>query len=38
MQRCHVMAGPVPTIHVFSSTLHKSWMLGTSPGMTTNPV
>ncbi len=33
-----VMVGLVPTIHVFSSTIFKSWMVGTSPTMTTNAV
>jgi hypothetical protein len=28
------MAGLVPAIHVFELMAFKSWMLGTSPGMT----
>ena len=33
--RFFVMAGLVPAIHVFlAATLVKSWMPGTSPGMT----
>ncbi len=28
------MAGLVPAIHVFRSILNKTWMPGTSPGMT----
>jgi hypothetical protein len=29
-----VMAGLVPTIHVFDSACPKTWMPGTTPGMT----
>jgi hypothetical protein len=31
-----VMAGLVPAIHVFFVTPTKTWMPGTSPGMTTS--
>jgi hypothetical protein len=30
-----VMAGFIPAIHVFSLSVVKTWMPGTSPGMTT---
>jgi hypothetical protein len=29
------MAGFIPAIHVFSLSVVKTWMPGTSPGMTT---
>jgi hypothetical protein len=30
-----VMAGLVPAIHVFLASVAKTWMPGSSPGMTT---
>ena len=32
------MAGLVPAIHVFSAATFKSWMPGSSPGMTSQEI